>query len=140
MSRSLPGPVTGFPLSVISPLSGRSKPAIRLSSVDLPQPEGPKSTTYSPSAMSRLIGFSASTVCSSISKDFVTFESRSFGCDAASLVRTADAPASVMRFAVDRLQVLFLQDFVQRLECEDAVEHRWFPEEEQLVRCLGRLV
>ncbi len=38
-----------------------SSPATILSSVDLPQPDGPTSTTSSPSAMSRLTPFTAST-------------------------------------------------------------------------------
>src|SRR5580692_5424943 len=39
----------------ISPLVIASRPAIRRSSVDLPHPEGPTSTTNSPSSMSRLM-------------------------------------------------------------------------------------
>src|SRR4051794_27930216 len=37
----------------ISPSVGASRPAIRRSSVDLPQPDGPTKTMNSPSAMSR---------------------------------------------------------------------------------------
>ena len=37
--RSGPGPVTGWPLRVIVPSTGRRNPAIALSSVDFPQPE-----------------------------------------------------------------------------------------------------
>ena len=39
------------PLSRISPESGRSKPAIRLTSVDLPQPDGPTTTVSLPGAI-----------------------------------------------------------------------------------------
>ena len=42
-------PVTWWPATVISPSSGVSSPATRLSRVDLPQPEGPIRATNSPS-------------------------------------------------------------------------------------------
>ena len=41
--------------SSIEPLSARSRPAIVISKVDLPEPEGPTSPTASPRAISRLI-------------------------------------------------------------------------------------
>src|ERR1051326_227730 len=47
--RSLPGPDTGLPLARIWPLPGKSSPAIRLSSVLLPHPDGPTRQTNSPS-------------------------------------------------------------------------------------------
>ena len=53
--RSMPWPVTGWPPIRISPAAGAKKPAMVLSSVDLPQPEGPTSTMNSPSRISRLI-------------------------------------------------------------------------------------
>ena len=45
---------TRSPLTRIVPLVGRSRPAIRLSSVDLPLPEGPITARASPGATSRL--------------------------------------------------------------------------------------
>jgi len=53
-------PVTVSPPTRTSPLLGRSSPTISLSSVDLPQPDGPTSTNSSPSPMVRCVGFSAS--------------------------------------------------------------------------------
>src|ERR1700712_3346345 len=44
---------TDSPPMRISPAVGASSPAIRRSSVDLPQPDGPTKTMNSPSAMSR---------------------------------------------------------------------------------------
>ena len=41
MPRSAEGPVIGRPPWVIAPAVGRSSPAIRRNSVDLPQPDGP---------------------------------------------------------------------------------------------------
>jgi len=40
--RSAPGPVTGLPSSSIVPSETGRKPAMQLSSVVLPQPEGPQ--------------------------------------------------------------------------------------------------
>src|SRR5207245_1019804 len=48
-----PGPVIGVPSSRISPSVGVLSPPSRSSSVDLPQPLGPTSTTNSPRATSR---------------------------------------------------------------------------------------
>src|SRR3954454_11820341 len=47
------------PISIV-PALALSSPATMLSSVDLPQPEGPTSTVNSPLSMSRLIPFSTS--------------------------------------------------------------------------------
>src|SRR3954470_23445147 len=47
------------PISMV-PALGRSSPATILSSVDLPQPDGPTSTVNSPLSMSRSIPFSTS--------------------------------------------------------------------------------
>src|ERR1700735_3744183 len=60
MSRSLGGTsLTTSPPIMISPSVISSSPAIILSVVDLPQPDGPTSTTNSWSAMSRSIPFTA---------------------------------------------------------------------------------
>src|SRR5438445_6209417 len=61
MSRSLGATslTTRPPISTI-PAVGRSRPATMLSSVDLPQPEGPTSTVNSPLSMSRSIPFNTS--------------------------------------------------------------------------------
>src|SRR4051794_39473947 len=47
------------PISIV-PAVGLSRPATMLSSVDLPQPEGPTSTVNSPLSMSRSIPFNTS--------------------------------------------------------------------------------
>jgi hypothetical protein len=55
MSRSFGGAlVTTRPPMRMSPLLTVSRPAIMRSSVDLPHPEGPTSTTNSPSSISTL--------------------------------------------------------------------------------------
>src|SRR5262249_13452918 len=59
--RSGPGLLTGMPSTRTSPLVGCSKPAIRLSSVDLPQPLAPTRVTNSRSATTTLIPASATT-------------------------------------------------------------------------------
>src|SRR5947208_226426 len=61
MSRSFGGMslTTRPPISTV-PALGRSSPATMLSSVDLPQPDGPTSTVNSPLSMSRSISFNTS--------------------------------------------------------------------------------
>src|ERR1700716_440375 len=61
MSRSLGSTslTTRPPISIV-PALGLSRPATMLSSVDLPQPDGPTSTVNSPLSMSRSIAFSTS--------------------------------------------------------------------------------
>ncbi|CFW12448.1 Uncharacterised protein [Bordetella pertussis] len=59
--RSGPGRATAPPPTRSSPPDGASNPAIRLSRVDLPQPDGPSSATNSPSATCRSIWSSACT-------------------------------------------------------------------------------
>ena len=46
-------PVTSRPSMLMVPPLVSSSPAISLSSVDLPQPDGPTKTTNSPSSMTR---------------------------------------------------------------------------------------
>src|SRR5262245_1461108 len=46
-----------------SPLSGLSMPAMRLSSVLLPDPDGPMSAVNSPGMMSKLMSFNTGTIC-----------------------------------------------------------------------------
>src|SRR5690606_38098995 len=53
-ARSGPGPSISRPLQISPPELVSSRPAIRLSTVDLPQPEWPISETNSPLAMLRL--------------------------------------------------------------------------------------
>jgi hypothetical protein len=45
----------GVPDTTTSPLSGRSSPAITISSVDLPEPDGPIRPIVSPEPMRKLI-------------------------------------------------------------------------------------
>src|SRR5215471_4437989 len=61
MSRSFGAlSLTTFPPMRSSPSLMSSSPAIMLRAVDLPQPDGPTRMTNSPSAMSRLMSFTAS--------------------------------------------------------------------------------
>ncbi|MNL64263.1 hypothetical protein D3C87_1884630 [compost metagenome] len=59
MPRSAPGPATGWPSSSTRPPEGVSSPATMRSSVDLPQPEGPRMVTKSLSRTSKSTGSSA---------------------------------------------------------------------------------
>ena len=59
MPRSAPGPVTALPSSRMRPVVGVSSPATMRSSVDLPQPDGPRMVTKSLSATARSVGSSA---------------------------------------------------------------------------------
>ena len=52
--RSMPWPVTGLPPMRISPAVGARKPAMMLSSVVLPQPDGPTRQRNSDCSMSKL--------------------------------------------------------------------------------------
>ncbi len=54
-------PVTGRPLARTVPALGETNPAMALSRVDLPQPEGPSRHTSSPGATSRSMPSSAAT-------------------------------------------------------------------------------
>src|SRR6266702_4921278 len=61
MSRSFGAtPFIARPPIAIEPSLGSSRPAIMLSKVDLPQPEGPTRTTNSPSSISRSMSLSTS--------------------------------------------------------------------------------
>ena len=48
-----------WPATVTVPVVGRSSPAMRLSSVDFPLPDGPMMATTSPAATSRLTSATA---------------------------------------------------------------------------------
>src|SRR5450830_116973 len=72
MPRSGPGSVTTLPLVMMLPLLGKAKPAMALSKVDLPQPDGPSKQTNWQSGMSRLMSFSATTSRSSLLKTLLT--------------------------------------------------------------------
>ncbi len=61
MPTSSGGSTTALPPTSIDPLVGSSRPATSLSSVDLPQPEGPTTAMNSPSPISRSIGRSVGT-------------------------------------------------------------------------------
>src|SRR5207249_3726902 len=60
MPRSAPGPPTGIPSSSTRPAVGVSRPATIRSSVDLPQPDGPRRVMKSLSATASVVGCSAS--------------------------------------------------------------------------------
>ncbi len=59
MPRSAPGAATGVPSSSTRPVVGVSRPATMRSSVDLPQPDGPRIVMKSLSATSSVVGCSA---------------------------------------------------------------------------------
>ena len=59
MPRSAPGRVTGAPSSSTRPAVGVSSPATMRSSVDLPQPDGPRMVMKSLSATESDVGSSA---------------------------------------------------------------------------------
>ena len=59
MPRSGPGPVTAAPSSSTRPVVARSRPATMRSSVDFPQPEGPRMVMKSLSATLSETGSSA---------------------------------------------------------------------------------
>jgi hypothetical protein len=61
MPRSGPGSVISLPPARIWPDVGCEKPAMALSRVDLPQPDGPSRQMNSPLAISRLMSFRAMT-------------------------------------------------------------------------------
>src|SRR5215510_3716018 len=96
MPRSLPGPVTGLPCTVTSPLVGSSKPATMRSKVDLPQPDAPIRQTNSPRAMVRSTRASASISPSPTAKRLVTPRIASSGWRTASgMVLRAPAQQAV---------------------------------------------
>ena len=60
--RSRPWPVTVLPPMRISPEAGARKPAIMLSKVDLPQPDGPTMQTNSEASMLKLTSLTPGTL------------------------------------------------------------------------------
>ena len=58
----MPCPVTGLPSMRISPAAGVRKPAMMLSKVDLPQPDGPTMQTNSDGAMVKLMSLTPCTL------------------------------------------------------------------------------
>src|ERR1700709_1460627 len=64
----------GFPLTTPSPLSGRSSPAITISSVDFPDPDGPISPIASPGATLRSISLRIWTRAAPVPSDRLTLE------------------------------------------------------------------
>src|SRR5271165_1546201 len=64
----------GVPLTTTSPLSGRSRPAITISKVDLPEPDGPIRPIASPGATRRLMSFRIWTRAAPAPSERLTFE------------------------------------------------------------------
>src|SRR5260370_39257238 len=64
--------VMSSPPTRSSPLSGLSMPAIRLSSVLLPDPDGPISAMKSPSPISSVMSVRTGTICAPRRYDFAT--------------------------------------------------------------------
>src|SRR5581483_10614288 len=84
---------TRWPPTTISPLVGRSRPAMRFSSVDFPLPDGPMIATASPGVTVRLTSDTAG--AAPLSYDFVTWSR----CTSASMRRryVAAAPHHIGR-------------------------------------------
>src|SRR5215211_6070701 len=66
--------LNGVPLTTTSPLSGRSSPAITISKVDLPEPDGPIRPIASPGATRKLTSFRMCTRAAPEPSDRLTFE------------------------------------------------------------------
>src|SRR5215475_11002492 len=66
--------LNGVPLTTTSPLSGRSSPAITISRVDLPEPDGPISPIASPEATRRLMSFRIWTRAAPVPSERLTLE------------------------------------------------------------------
>ena len=66
--------LNGVPLTTTSPLSGRSSPAITISKVDLPEPDGPIRPIASPDATRRLISFRICTRAAPVPSERLTLE------------------------------------------------------------------
>src|SRR4051812_37728482 len=66
--------LNGVPLTTTSPLSGRSSPAITISKVDLPEPDGPIRPIASPDATRRLISLRICTRAAPEPSERLTFE------------------------------------------------------------------
>jgi hypothetical protein len=92
MSRSRGGmSFTTVPPIAMSPEVISSSPAIMRSVVDLPQPDGPTSTTNSWSAISRSMPFTA---CTPPSYSLTTLRSETFAMRAYPFVAPAVSPAT----------------------------------------------
>src|SRR5437763_2397680 len=94
MPRSGPGPATGTPSVSTRPELGGAKPAIALSRVDLPQPDGPSRHTNWPCGIFKSMSFSATRRRPSLSNSLPT---RSM---------TMWSPMSVLQAAVPAQQVI----------------------------------
>ncbi len=70
------GPFTGWPSSSARPREARTSPAATLSSVDLPQPDGPRIETNSPGATSSETPATASVVFRRVTKRTATSSKR----------------------------------------------------------------
>src|SRR5437762_6111253 len=66
--------LNGVPLTTTSPLSGRSNPAITISSVDFPEPDGPIRPIASPGATRRLTSLRICTRAGPAPSERLTFE------------------------------------------------------------------
>src|SRR5690606_11925597 len=91
-ARSGPGPSISRPLHTRPPALASSRPAIRLRTVDLPQPEWPISETNSPRAMLRLMSLRAWKRPFLVSKCLLTPVSSTNLSMAVSLARIVEAP------------------------------------------------
>src|SRR5882724_5499791 len=66
--------LNGVPLTTTPPLSGRSSPAITISKVDFPEPDGPIRPIASPGATRRLISFRICTRAAPVPSERLTLE------------------------------------------------------------------
>src|SRR5262249_40366994 len=96
--RSEPGRSIDLPDSRIAPSTGAMKPATALSSVDLPQPDGPSSTKRSLANTSKPTRQVAVTRLSCVLYWSVTLSTASSGCPSKCLSPTPGIPVA-MRFS-----------------------------------------
>src|SRR5438876_5927761 len=106
---------------------GASNPAIKLSKVDFPQPEGPKNTTNSPSLTSRVTGRSASTFWVVLANVLAT------SCNLSSTVIFNGSTSSFF----NRRQPFLLENFLQYAQLINPGQVGRLPEKPNLAPCLG---
>src|SRR5689334_7344882 len=108
-----------MPATRSTPLSGLSMPAMRLSSVVLPEPDGPISAVKSPAWMSSVMSESTGTTCPPRTYDFARCRISTSGAVTTLLLRHGDrhaVPDLVSRFEHDALAGLEAADLHQVAE------------------------
>src|SRR6266850_4083221 len=136
-----PGPTIVFPSAWTRPRSGRSRPAMILSNVDLPQPLGPTRQTNSPSAMRSVTSSSAWTFSVLVRNHFETCSRTSLeGTVLAGLISVAaisvqpfDEPRQVRCFAQESCPLGIRDELLILIRGNVCGRHDAFP-------CLGNQI